>query len=68
MANNSKVLIIGASSYVDARLNFDSKSKFVVVGTYSANQLSKILAHLDITNKEEVQKIIKRLSIVLNLM
>ncbi len=58
MDRSSKIIIIGASSYVGARLYFDLKSKFAVVGTYSANQLSKSLVHLDITNKEEVEKIV----------
>ncbi len=58
MDNKTKILIIGASSYVGARLYFDLKSKFAVVGTYSANQLSKSFVRLDIINKEEVEKIV----------
>lgn len=61
MENKTKILIIGASSYVGARLYFDLKSKFAVVGTYSANQLSKKLVHLDITDKEEVKKVINNI-------
>lgn len=53
-----KILLIGASSYVGARLYFDLKNKFNVVGTYSNNPLSKDFIHLDITNKEEVNRII----------
>lgn len=53
-----KILLIGASSYLGARLYFDLKSKFEVKGTYSSHQLSKDFIHLDITNKEEVEKII----------
>lgn len=53
-----KILIIGASSYLGARLYFDLKSKFEVKGTYSSNQLSKKFIHLDITNQETVDKIV----------
>lgn len=53
-----KILIIGASSYVGARLYFDLKQKFDVIGTYSANQLSKNFVHLDITDKNEVEQVI----------
>lgn len=56
--SKTKILIIGASSYVGARLYFDLKSKFDVGGTYSTNRLSGKLTHLDITNKEEVEKVI----------
>jgi len=44
----AKILIIGASSYVGARLYFDLKQKFSVIGTYSSSQLSKNLFHLGI--------------------
>lgn len=54
-----KILLIGASSYVGARLCFDLKNKFNVVGTYSNNSLSKNFIHLDITDKEEVNKVVK---------
>lgn len=53
-----KILLIGASSYVGARLYFELKDKFNVVGTYSNNPLSKDFVHLDITNKEEVNRVI----------
>lgn len=53
-----KILIIGASSYLGARLYFDLKSKFEVKGTYSSHQLSKDLTQLDITNKADVERII----------
>lgn len=62
MDNKSKILIIGASSYLGARLYFDLKLKFDVGGTYSANQVSKSLIHLDITNKEKVEKVINDIS------
>ncbi|KKT59027.1 MAG: putative nad-dependent epimerase/dehydratase,dtdp-4-dehydrorhamnose reductase, oxidoreductase protein [Candidatus Gottesmanbacteria bacterium GW2011_GWA1_44_24b] len=58
MDDKTKISIIGASSYVGARLYFDLKSKFIVVGTYSSNQLSKNFIYLDITNKKEVEKVI----------
>ncbi len=60
MDNKTKILIIGASSYVGARLYFDLKSKFDVIGTYSSSQLSKSLIHLDITDKGEVEKVISK--------
>ena len=58
MENKTKILIIGASSYVGARLYLDLKSKFDAMGTYSSSQLSKNLIHLDITDLEEVKKVI----------
>lgn len=53
-----KILILGASSYVGARLYFDLKSKFNIIGTYSTHQLSKEFSHLDITNKTKVKNVI----------
>lgn len=53
-----KLLIIGANSYVGARLYYDLKLGFDVVGTYSSHQLSKELVQLDITNKDSVEKVI----------
>jgi dTDP-4-dehydrorhamnose reductase len=55
-----KILILGASSYVGARLYFDLQKDFDVVGTYSSNKLSQKLVHLDITNKEEVNSLIDK--------
>lgn len=58
MERKIKILVIGASSYVGARIYFDLKSKFDVIGTYSSSQLSKSFIHLDITDRQEVEKII----------
>lgn len=53
-----KIVILGASSYVGARVFFDLKSKYEVVGTYSSTKLSDKFVHLDITNKEGVENLI----------
>lgn len=53
-----KIVILGASSYVGARVFFDLKSKYEVVGTYSSTKLSDKFVHLDITNKEAVENLI----------
>jgi dTDP-4-dehydrorhamnose reductase len=56
-----KILIIGASSYLGARLYFDLKSKFEVIGTYSSHQLSKEFIKLDLTDNIEIQNVINRI-------
>jgi len=53
-----KILLIGASSYLGARLYFDLKSRFEVKGTFSSHQLSKELIQLDITSKPDIERII----------
>lgn len=53
-----KILLTGASSYVGARLFLDLSKKFEVVGTYHGNKLSEKLIHLNITDSEEIKKII----------
>lgn len=53
-----KLLLIGANSYVGARLYFDLKSVFPVVGTYSTHRLSGDFLQLDITDQASVEKII----------
>lgn len=49
-----KILLIGASSYVGARIYFDLKDKFEIIGTYNSNPLSKSFIKLDITEKANV--------------
>lgn len=53
-----KILILGASSYVGARLYLDLKKSFDTVGTYSKSKISPKLIHLDITDKDEVSRVI----------
>lgn len=53
-----KVLIIGASSYVGARLFLDLSKKFDVIGTYHMKKLSEKFISLDVTNSEEIKKTI----------
>lgn len=53
-----KILLTGASSYVGARLYFDLKQTFDVVGTYNNAQLSKKFLKLDVTSPEDIKKII----------
>jgi nucleoside-diphosphate-sugar epimerase len=49
-----KILLIGASSYVGARIYFDLKDSYEVVGTYNNNLLSKSFVKLDITDSHDV--------------
>ncbi|HLC91026.1 MAG TPA: sugar nucleotide-binding protein [Candidatus Nanoarchaeia archaeon] len=52
------ILITGASSYVGARIYADLKKIYPVIGTYHSSQLFPELEHLDITDKQEVERII----------
>lgn len=52
-----KVLLIGASSYLGARIYYDLRHVFSVVGTYSSNRLASILIHLDITNTDQIGQV-----------
>lgn len=54
-----KILVLGASSYVGARIYFDLQKKYEVVGTYANNRLSEKLVHLDITDRQKVSDIIQ---------
>jgi len=53
-----KIFITGASSYVGARLYFDLRKNFEVVGSCHDTKLSKDFVRLDITDKNAVQKIL----------
>lgn len=53
-----RLLITGASGYVGARIYFDLKPYFDLVGTFFSNQLSRNLIPLNITDKNEVDRII----------
>lgn len=53
-----KILILGASSYVGARLYLDLQDAHEVLGTYSTTHLMKEHIHLDITDEEEVDQVI----------
>ena len=56
-----RILIIGASSYVGARLYYDLKQKYdETVGTYNNTKLSDAFLHLDTTKKDEVKKLINK--------
>ena len=56
-----KILLIGANSYVGARLYFDLKDSFHVTGTFSNHSLSNDFIHLDITRPDEVLDCIKNI-------
>ncbi|MBI4973783.1 sugar nucleotide-binding protein [Candidatus Roizmanbacteria bacterium] len=53
-----KILILGASSYLGARIFFDLKDAHEVIGTYSTFQLSRSFTKLDVTKKDDVTKLI----------
>lgn len=55
-----RILITGASSYVGARLYFDLKKKFDVIGTYYKNRLFKDLVELDITDENKVIETVRK--------
>lgn len=55
-----KILIIGANSYVGARIYLDLFKEFDVVGTYNSTKLSKSFIKLDITNATEVSSVLER--------
>lgn len=54
-----KILLIGGSSYLGARLYCDLRDTHDVVATYNDNKLSNNFIHLDITDHNEVFRIIK---------
>ena len=56
-----KILITGASSYVGARLFFDLRKKFEVIGTYNTSRLSTDFVHMDVTIRDEVLSVIRRI-------
>lgn len=56
-----KVLIIGASSYVGARLYLDLQRKHEVTGTYSKSKISDKLVDLDITSRTAVFALVSRI-------
>lgn len=53
-----KLLILGASSYIGARLFNDLSNKFDLVGTYFVNQTDPRLIRLDLNNKADIETII----------
>lgn len=56
-----RVLILGANGYLGARLFFDLKDKFEVVGTYNRNQFNKDFIQLDITDQKQVEEVFKQI-------
>ena len=56
----AKIMIIGADSYLGARLYFDLSKKFDVIGTYYSLKLSDKFLYLDITNQKEADCIITK--------
>jgi dTDP-4-dehydrorhamnose reductase len=54
-----KILLIGASSYLGARLYVDLSKTFHVVGTYASHKLSDAFIPLNITKDQEIRKVIQ---------
>lgn len=57
-----KILIIGASSYVGARIFIDLRDRYDVAGTYSTNRLAQEFVKLDITKKDQVSELVKKIN------
>ncbi len=57
-----KVLVIGASSYIGARIYWELHKEYELVGTYNTNPLSKDFVKLDLANKEEIEKLINEVN------
>jgi dTDP-4-dehydrorhamnose reductase len=55
-----RILLTGASSYVGARIYYDLKSKFDIIGTYFCHALSNEFIQINLTNSNEVHKIIQK--------
>ncbi|MDP2683679.1 MAG: sugar nucleotide-binding protein [bacterium] len=55
-----KMLIIGADSYVGARVYFEISKKYETIGTYYQDKLSKRFLYLDITDRNNVNKLITK--------
>lgn len=55
-----KILIIGANSYVGARIYFELSKKYEVVGTYNSFKLSNKFIQLDITKKDKVKQLMSQ--------
>jgi len=53
------LLLTGASSYVGARIYFDLKGKYNLIGTYFHHPLSTKFLHVNLTDREEVSEIFK---------
>ncbi len=60
---NKRILITGASGYVGSKIYNDLKeSGFDVKGTYYKTQLYDELIQVDLTNREQISKILKEIS------
>lgn len=55
---NMKILILGANSYVGARIYFELQNLHEVVGTYHLNKVSDKFLKLDITDKQAVLSLV----------
>ena len=55
-----KLLLLGASSYVGARLYYDLKQSYSVIGTYDHTKLSQDFVRLDITDVTAVKNLISK--------
>lgn len=53
-----KLLILGASSYVGARLYFDLRNDFETTGTYATSNICKDFLQIDVTDTTAVEKLI----------
>lgn len=56
------ILLVGASGYVGARVFYDLRNSYDTVGTYSTNKLSNDFVHLDITDEDQVEDTVRKIS------
>ncbi len=54
-----KVLLLGASSYLGARLYLELRNTFDLIGTYASHNVSDKLIPLDVTRREDVISLVQ---------
>ena len=57
-----KILIIGASSYIGAKVFADFKKDFLVFGSYCQNKIFSSLIELNLNNKTQLKKVILKIN------
>ena len=60
--STKKILILGASSYLGARVYFDLRDKYALSGTYFHNRLSDYFFHLNLTDNNSVSQLFNKIN------